>query len=46
MEILVLGGSQATKIFAELLPNIFNNCKKNGVYLKIYQHCLPAKTML
>ncbi len=43
MGILVLGGSQATKIFAELLPNIFNNCKKNGVYLKIYQHCLPSQ---
>ena len=43
MGILVLGGSQATKIFAELLPNIFNNCKKNGVHLKIYQHCLPSQ---
>ena len=43
MGILVLGGSQATKVFAELLPNIFNNCKKNGVLLKIYQHCLPSQ---
>ena len=43
LEILVLGGSQATKVFAEILPNIFNNCKKNGVLLKIYQHCLPSQ---
>ena len=27
----------------EILPNIFNNCKKNGVLLKIYQHCLPSQ---
>tara|TARA_B100001559_G_C16477076_1_gene611888 strand:- start:333 stop:1418 length:1086 start_codon:yes stop_codon:yes gene_type:complete len=40
LNILVLGGSQAAKIFAETLPDIFINCKKNNVNLKIYQQCL------
>ena len=39
--ILVLGGSQAAKVFAEKLPNIFKNCFDQGIPLKIYQHCLP-----
>ena len=41
IKILVLGGSQAAKIFAEILPNIFNNCNNNGISLKIFQQCLP-----
>lgn len=41
IKILVLGGSQAAKIFAEILPNIFDNCKNNGISLKIFQQCLP-----
>ena len=41
INILVLGGSQAAKIFAETLPNIFRECLKTGIYLKIYQQCLP-----
>ncbi len=41
LSILVLGGSQAAKVFAELLPNIFKDCSNQGVSLKIYQHCLP-----
>ena len=40
LNILVLGGSQAAKIFAEELPNIFKQCLKNGVPLKIFQQCL------
>ena len=40
LNILVLGGSQAAKIFAETLPDIFKNCSKDGLSLKIYQHCL------
>ena len=28
LNILVLGGSQAAKIFAEILPDIFIKCKK------------------
>ena len=30
----MLGGSQAAKIFAEILPDIFINCKKNGMKFK------------
>ena len=40
ISVLVLGGSQAAKVFAEELPNIFLECKKKGVNMKIYQHCL------
>ena len=29
LNILILGGSQAAKIFAEILPDIFIKCKKN-----------------
>ncbi len=41
IKILVLGGSQAAKKFAEILPNIFNDCINKGISLKIYQQCLP-----
>ncbi len=41
--ILVLGGSQAAKIFAEILPEIFKKCSKQGINLKIYQHCLSTQ---
>ncbi len=40
LSILVLGGSQAAKVFAETLPIIFHKCSSDGLYLKIYQHCL------
>ncbi len=40
IRILVLGGSQAAKVFAETLPNIFKKCLDNNISLKIYQHCL------
>ncbi len=43
LDILVLGGSQAAKVFAEILPNIFYECSKKGVNLKIYQHCLAKQ---
>ena len=43
LNLLVLGGSQAAKIFAELLPGIFKECYNNGVKLKIYQHCLTSQ---
>ncbi len=39
--ILVLGGSQAAKIFAEKLPHIFQRCSNSGISLKILQQCLP-----
>ena len=39
----MLGGSQAAKIFAEILPEIFKKCSKQGINLKIYQHCLSTQ---
>ena len=44
LNILVLGGSQAAKVFANILPNIFLESKKNGLPLKIFQHCLPDQS--
>ena len=41
LKVLILGGSQAAKVFGENLPLIFKECKKKGISLKIYQHCLP-----
>ena len=32
ISILILGGSQAAKIFAEILPNIFQQCSSNGIF--------------
>ena len=40
IKILILGGSQAAKIFAETLPNIFKRCSNEGVSLEIFQHCM------
>ena len=41
IEILILGGSQAAKVFAEKLPTIFQECLDNEIQIKIYQQCLP-----
>ncbi len=41
ISILILGGSQAAKIFAEKLPKIFRECSSKGVNLNVYQQCLP-----
>ena len=46
INILVLGGSQAAKVFAEILPNIFKECSNQGLSLKIYQHCLVNQNNL
>ena len=43
INILVLGGSQAAKVFAEKLPIIFEKCKRQKIPLKIFQHCLPKQ---
>ena len=40
LNILILGGSQAAKIFAEILPDIFIECKKSNINFKVYQQCL------
>ncbi len=44
INILVLGGSQAAKIFAETLPSIFCESSNQGIALKVYQHCLPNQS--
>jgi len=43
LKILILGGSQAAKIFAEKLPGIFKECNEAKIPLKIYQQCLPEQ---
>ena len=43
INVLVLGGSQAAKIFGEILPNIFKECSNQGVPIRIFQHCLPSQ---
>ena len=39
IKILVLGGSQAAKVFADKLPQIFKRLKKFGIPIKIFQQC-------
>ena len=39
IKILVLGGSQAAKIFADVLPIIFEKFKNSKLPIKIYQQC-------
>ncbi len=46
LSILILGGSQAAKIFAEELPEIFKKCKEAKISFKIYQQCLPEQNDL
>ena len=40
---MILGGSQAAKVFAEVLPKIFKECNNANIALKIYQQCLPEQ---
>ena len=39
IKILILGGSQAAKIFAEKLPKIFEKFKNTEMTIKVYQQC-------
>ena len=39
IKILVLGGSQAAKVFAEKLPQIFKKLKNSEIPIKVYQQC-------
>jgi len=39
IRILVLGGSQAAKVFAEQLPEVFERLKNLKIPIKIYQQC-------
>ena len=41
--ILVIGGSQAAKIFGEIIPEILVKCKIDGVELEINQQCLSSQ---
>jgi len=43
LSILVLGGSQAAKVFAEELPQIFEKIKNEGISIKVYQQCLKEQ---
>ena len=36
---MVLGGSQAAKIFAEELPQIFEKLQNSNIPIKVYQQC-------
>ena len=37
----MLGGSQAAKIFAQVLPQIFKSCIDSKIPIKVFQQCLP-----
>ena len=43
LNILVLGGSQAAKIFAEELPQIFKKLKDSKIKIKVYQQCQKSQ---
>ena len=43
LKILVLGGSQAAKIFAEKLTEIFKACINAKIPISVYQQCLPEQ---
>ena len=40
LKILILGGSQAARAFANELPSVFKKLKSSGISIKIYQQCL------
>ena len=46
LNILILGGSQAAKVFAEKLPEVFKKCSNANISFKIYQQCLPQQNKL
>ena len=39
LKILILGGSQGAKVFAEILPPIFEKIKNADIPIEIYQQC-------
>ncbi len=43
LKILILGGSQAAKVFGEKLTEIFKRLNKEKISFKIYQQCLPIQ---
>ncbi len=44
IKILVLGGSQAAKVFAEKLPEVFKKIKDKGIPFKVIQQCQHSQT--
>ena len=46
LNILILGGSQAAKVFAEKLPEVFKKCSDANLSFKIYQQCLPQQNKI
>ncbi len=44
IQILVLGGSQAAKVFADELPQIFEKLKNSEIPIKVYQQCLEKQS--
>tara|TARA_B100000963_G_C22632751_1_gene675857 strand:+ start:2133 stop:3236 length:1104 start_codon:yes stop_codon:yes gene_type:complete len=46
LKILVLGGSQAAKIFAEKLTGIFKSCINAKIPISICQQCVPEQNKL
>lgn len=44
IKILVLGGSQAAKIFAEKLPQIFKKLNNYQIPIMVYQQCVKDQT--
>ncbi len=46
LKILILGGSQAAKVFGDQLIEIFKECNEAKISLKIYQQCLPEQNEL
>ena len=45
LSILILGGSQAAKSFAEKLPKIVGQCTKEKIKLKLFQQCLQDQNL-
>jgi len=43
LNILILGGSQAARSFGEFLPEIFKQCKKENINIKIFQQCVKSQ---
>ncbi len=43
LKILVLGGSQAAKVFGNKLPKIFKQCHDYKIPIEIFQQCLPEQ---
>jgi len=43
IKILILGGSQAARIFGEKLPKIFKKCSDAKIPFEVYQQCSPEQ---